>query len=111
MMKWMTWMSRVMLVLIGVYWLATRRAPDLMSLSGDSELPKNSCVIGRVEAAWVVNRSGPLIWLASGDDETLSTIARVGVVRVLFQELKWAKEPNHAHLRLIGGITTFDGGA
>jgi hypothetical protein len=111
MLRRLTWMSWVLLIATAIYWAATWRVPDLSRVGANEQFPVASCVIGKVELAWVVNRSGPVVWVASegGDGKTLPLLRRVGLLRALFSEIKWSDQSQRAYVPLVGGVLTFRG--
>jgi hypothetical protein len=114
MLRWLTRISLALLLFSGAYWLLTRNVRgDFSALDGDAKFSTASFVIGRTEIAWVVNRSGPLIWLArdqGSGEKPFPFVRRVGVVAAIFQEFKGTGPIRLARMPLLsGGVTSFDG--
>lgn len=114
MLRWITRISAVLLLVSAAYGLVTRTVrADFSALDGEAQFSSASCVFGKIEIAWVMNRSGPLIWLACdhGRGETpFPLIRRVGLVAVLFRELKWTDQPRPVRIPLLnGGMVSFSG--
>lgn len=114
MLRWITRISLALLLLSGAYWLLTRNArADFSALDGDAKFSSASCVIGRVEIAWLVSRSGPLIWIAhdqGSGEKPFPFIRRVGLAAAIFQEFKGTSPFRQVRMPLsTGGVTSLDG--
>lgn len=114
MLRWLTRISLALLVIGGTYFLLTRAVrADFSNLDAEAKFPTASIVIGRTEAAWLVNRSGPLIWLAhdhGSGAKPFPFIRRVGLVAAIFQEFKPSGPFRQVKMPILsGGMTSLDG--
>jgi hypothetical protein len=91
MLKRLTWTSLVLLVLTLVYGrYAAKAGIDLHSLGGNDRSPQLSCVLGREEFGWIVERHYAFIWLTSAARaDSLPLIGRYSFIEALFNAMKW----------------------
>lgn len=110
MLRRMTWMSWLLLIALMANWLVARRfAGDFRGMDGDSKFPSISRVISGTELGWILNQSGPVVWIAREQEgHCLPLLKGRNFASVLFDNKWHGPEFERVGFLALGGWLKFD---